>query len=179
MRKRARTDLCGGRPAMVVPTATVEPPHPTADIILKTSSGQFRAVPFARSARARSRTVGACVQSAAPLSNWRQTPRPSPPLDTNCLPPQTRLRTMAAFPLAPLWESAIACSACGRTSVLRLTPFPNSQEILARQGHDIAARLGYTDRPSIRTTRSKQAAYRRLQELTDFVGNHLRGCPEG
>lgn len=34
-----------------------------------------------------------------------------------------------------------------RTSVLRLTPFPNSQEILARQGHDIAARLGYTDPP--------------------------------
>jgi hypothetical protein len=25
MRKRARTDLCGGRPAMVVPTATVTP----------------------------------------------------------------------------------------------------------------------------------------------------------
>jgi hypothetical protein len=26
MRKRARTDLCGGRSAMVVPTATTEPP---------------------------------------------------------------------------------------------------------------------------------------------------------
>jgi serine/threonine protein kinase len=35
-----------------------------------------------------------------------------------------------------------------RTSVLRLTPFPNSQEILARQGREIAARLGYTDPPT-------------------------------
>jgi hypothetical protein len=26
MRKRARTDLCGGRSVMVVPTATVNPP---------------------------------------------------------------------------------------------------------------------------------------------------------
>jgi serine/threonine protein kinase len=34
-----------------------------------------------------------------------------------------------------------------RTSVLRLTPFPNSQEILARQARDIAARLGYADPP--------------------------------
>jgi len=35
-----------------------------------------------------------------------------------------------------------------RTSILRLTPFPNSQEILARQGREIAARLGYTDPPT-------------------------------
>jgi serine/threonine protein kinase len=34
-----------------------------------------------------------------------------------------------------------------RTSVLSLTPFPNSQEILARQAREIAARLGYTDMP--------------------------------
>src|ERR1022692_3764077 len=35
-----------------------------------------------------------------------------------------------------------------RTRVLRLTPFPNSQEILARQGREIAARLGYTNLPT-------------------------------
>jgi serine/threonine-protein kinase len=35
-----------------------------------------------------------------------------------------------------------------RTLILRLTPFPNSQEILARQGREIAARLGYTDPPT-------------------------------
>ena len=35
-----------------------------------------------------------------------------------------------------------------RTSILRLTPFPNSQEILARQAREIAARLGYTDPPT-------------------------------
>jgi len=34
-----------------------------------------------------------------------------------------------------------------RTLILRLTPFPNSQEILVRQGREIAARLGYTDPP--------------------------------
>jgi serine/threonine-protein kinase len=34
-----------------------------------------------------------------------------------------------------------------RISVLRLTPFPNSGEILARQGREIAARLGYTSPP--------------------------------
>jgi serine/threonine-protein kinase len=35
-----------------------------------------------------------------------------------------------------------------RTSILRLTPLPNSQEILGRQAHEIAARLGYTDPPT-------------------------------
>ena len=34
-----------------------------------------------------------------------------------------------------------------RTSLLRLTPFPNSQEILARTARDITARLGYTYKP--------------------------------
>jgi serine/threonine protein kinase len=35
-----------------------------------------------------------------------------------------------------------------RTSLLRKTPFPNSQEILARQAREIATRLGYTDPPT-------------------------------
>lgn len=35
-----------------------------------------------------------------------------------------------------------------RTSVLRLTPFPNLQEILGRQGREIAARMGYTNPPT-------------------------------
>jgi serine/threonine protein kinase len=35
-----------------------------------------------------------------------------------------------------------------RTSVLSLTPFPDSQEILARQGREIAAHLGYTATPT-------------------------------
>jgi serine/threonine protein kinase len=35
-----------------------------------------------------------------------------------------------------------------QTSILRLTPFPNSQEILARQGREIAVRLGYPDAPT-------------------------------
>ena len=34
-----------------------------------------------------------------------------------------------------------------RTRILRLTPFPNSQEILALKASEIAARLGYTDTP--------------------------------
>ncbi|HYL77610.1 MAG TPA: serine/threonine-protein kinase [Bryobacteraceae bacterium] len=56
-------------------------------------------------------------------------------------------------------RAAVVCLACvvvgliallllsSRTRILRLTPFPNSQEILARQGREIAARLGYTDLP--------------------------------
>lgn len=35
----------------------------------------------------------------------------------------------------------------GKSSILRLTPFPNSEEILAQKARDIAARLGYTDLP--------------------------------
>jgi serine/threonine protein kinase len=34
-----------------------------------------------------------------------------------------------------------------KSSILRLTPFPNSQEILAQKSRDIAARLGYTEPP--------------------------------
>jgi hypothetical protein len=34
-----------------------------------------------------------------------------------------------------------------RTLILRLTPFPNSPEILALKGREIATRLGYTDPP--------------------------------
>ncbi|HME06049.1 MAG TPA: serine/threonine-protein kinase [Bryobacteraceae bacterium] len=35
-----------------------------------------------------------------------------------------------------------------KSSVLRLTPFPNSYEVLAQKARDIAARLGYTDPPA-------------------------------
>jgi predicted Ser/Thr protein kinase len=35
-----------------------------------------------------------------------------------------------------------------KSTVLRLTPFPNSYEILARKAGDIAARMGYTDPPA-------------------------------
>jgi hypothetical protein len=43
MRKRARTDLCGGRPAMVVPTATAMQLHggisPVKSALLRSTSG--------------------------------------------------------------------------------------------------------------------------------------------
>jgi serine/threonine protein kinase len=38
----------------------------------------------------------------------------------------------------------------GKSSILRLTPFPYSYEILAQKARDIAARLGYTDPPADR-----------------------------
>jgi hypothetical protein len=40
MRRRARTDLCGGRSVMVVPTATVIPPT-VADLVLRRSTTSF------------------------------------------------------------------------------------------------------------------------------------------
>src|SRR5664280_2232297 len=47
MRRRARTDLCGGRSAMVVPTATVTPAGPTLSA----------AVPKSRSGKSLGRVV--------------------------------------------------------------------------------------------------------------------------
>jgi serine/threonine-protein kinase len=38
----------------------------------------------------------------------------------------------------------------GKSGILRLTPFPNSYEILAQKARDIATRLGYTDPPADR-----------------------------